>query len=190
MIKKGQRFISNSAVAAMGYDLPAAIGAYMADHSQDIILLTGDGSIQMNLQELQTIIHHNMNIKIFLINNEGYHSIRQTQKNFFGEPLVGIGTDSGDLSFPSMEKLAWAYGYPYVSAGTNGKLAEAIEKALAMTGPVICEIFVTTDQNFEPKSSAKRLPDGTLVSPPLEDLSPFLPEEEMDANMVIPRIRG
>ena len=70
------------------------------------------------------------------------------------------------------------------------KLAEAIEKALAMTGPVICEIFVTTDQNFEPKSSAKRLPDGTLVSPPLEDLSPFLPEEEMDANMVIPRIRG
>ena len=190
VIKKGQRFISNSAVAAMGYDLPAAIGAYMADHSQDIILLTGDGSIQMNLQELQTIIHHNMNIKIFLINNEGYHSIRQTQKNFFGEPLVGIGTDSGDLSFPSMEKLAWAYGYPYVSAGTNGKLAEAIEKALAMTGPVICEIFVTTDQNFEPKSSAKRLPDGTLVSPPLEDLSPFLPEEEMDANMVIPRIRG
>lgn len=190
VIKKGQRFISNSAVAAMGYDLPAAIGAYMADHSQDIILLTGDGSIQMNLQELQTIIHHNMNIKIFLINNEGYHSIRQTQKNFFGEPLVGIGTDSGDLSFPSMEKLAWAYGYPYVSAGTNGKLAEAIEEALAINGPVICEIFVTTDQNFEPKSSAKRLPDGTLVSPPLEDLSPFLPEEEMDANMVIPRLRG
>ena len=106
MIKKGQRFITNSAIASMGYDLPAAIGACMADHSQDIILLTGDGSIQMNLQELQTIIHHKMPIKIFLINNGGYHSIRQTQKNFFGEPLVGIGADSHDLSFPDMEKLA------------------------------------------------------------------------------------
>ena len=155
IIKKGQRFITNSAIASMGYDLPAAIGVYMADKSQDIILLTGDGSIQMNLQELQTIIHHKMPIKIFLINNGGYHSIRQTQKNFFGEPLVGIGVDSGDLSFPSMEKLAWAYGYPYVSARHNGELKRAIEETLTVQGPAICEVFVTTDQNFEPKSSAK-----------------------------------
>ena len=184
MIKKGQRFITNSAIASMGYDLPAAIGACMADHSQDIILLTGDGSIQMNLQELQTIIHHQMPIKIFLINNGGYHSIRQTQKNFFGEPLVGIGADSHDLSFPDMEKLAWAYGYPYVKACHNSQLGEAIVRTLSMEGPAICEVFVSTDQNFEPKSSAKRLPDGTMVSPPLEDLSPFLPEEEMDRNMI------
>lgn len=190
MIKKGQRFITNSAIASMGYDLPAAIGACMADHSQDIILLTGDGSIQMNLQELQTIIHHQMPIKIFLINNGGYHSIRQTQKNFFGEPLVGIGADSHDLSFPDMEKLAWAYGYPYVKACHNSQLGEAIVRTLSMEGPAICEVFVSTDQNFEPKSSAKRLPDGTMVSPPLEDLSPFLPEEEMDRNMIIPRIKG
>ena len=190
MIKKGQRFITNSAIASMGYDLPAAIGACMADHSQDIILLTGYGSIQMNLQELQTIIHHQMPIKIFLINNGGYHSIRQTQKNFFGEPLVGIGADSHDLSFPDMEKLAWAYGYPYVKACHNSQLGEAIVRTLSMEGPVICEVFVSTDQNFEPKSSAKRLPDGTMVSPPLEDLSPFLPEEEMDRNMIIPRIKG
>ena len=193
IIKKGQRFITNSAIASMGYDLPAAIGAWEAsknDGCGDVILLTGDGSIQMNLQELQTIIHHRMGIKIFLINNQGYHSIRQTQKNFFGEPLVGIGADSGDLSFPDMEKLAAAYGYPYVKACHNSQLPEAVEKTLSMEGPVICEIFVTTDQNFEPKSSAKRLPDGTLVSPPLEDLSPFLSEEEMDANMIIPRIRS
>ena len=136
----------------------------------------------------QTIIHHHLPIKIFLINNNGYHSIRQTQKNFFGEPLVGIGGDSRDLSFPNMEKLAWAYGYPYVSARRNGELGEAIERTLAMEGPVICEIFVTTDQNFEPKSAAKRLPDGTMVSPPLEDLFPFLSEEEMDENMLIPRV--
>ena len=190
IIKKGQRFITNSAIASMGYDLPAAIGACMADHSQDSILLTGDGSIQMNLQELQTIIHHKMPIKIFLINNGGYHSIRQTQKNFFGEPLVGIGVDSRDLSFPDMEKLAAAYGYPYVKACHNSELGDAIEQALAMEGPVICEVFVSMDQNFEPKSAAKRLPDGTMVSPPLEDLSPFLPEEEMDRNMIIPRIKG
>lgn len=193
IIKKGQRFITNSAIASMGYDLPAAIGAWEAsknDGCGDVILLTGDGSIQMNLQELQTIIHHRMGIKIFLINNQGYHSIRQTQKNFFGEPLVGIGADSGDLSFPDMEKLAAAYGYPYVKACHNSQLPEAVKKTLSMEGPVICEIFVTTDQNFEPKSSAKRLPDGTLVSPPLEDLSPFLSEEEMDANMIIPRIRS
>ena len=157
---------------------------------EDVILVTGDGSIQMNIQELQTIIHHKMGIKIFLINNGGYHSIRQTQKNFFGEPLIGIGYDSGDLSFPDMEKLSAAYGYPYVRAEHNGELAEAVEKTLAMEGPVICEIFVSTDQNFEPKSSAKRLPDGTLVSPPLEDLAPFLPDEEMDENMIIPRIKG
>jgi len=183
----------------MGYDLPAAIGACMASRDpeyqeepsarEDIILLTGDGSIQMNLQELQTIIHHRMPIKIFLINNGGYHSIRQTQKNFFGEPLVGIGEDSHDLSFPDMEKLAAAYGYPYVRACCNRELGEAVEKTLALEGPAICEVFVTRDQNFEPKSSAKRLPDGTMVSPPLEDLSPFLPEEEMDAMMIIPRIK-
>ena len=82
-----------------------------------------------------------------------------------------------------------AYGYPYVAARHNSELAEAVEKTLAMEGPVICEVFVTTDQNFEPKSAAKRLPDGTMVSPPLEDMSPFLPEEEMDAMMIIPRIK-
>lgn len=188
IIKKGQRFITNSAVASMGYDLPAAIGACMADSSEDIILITGDGSIQMNIQELQTIIHHKMPIKIFLINNGGYHSIRQTQKNFFGEPLVGVGDDSRDLSFPEMEKLSAAYGYPYESIHHNSELGETLSKVLSMAGPVICEIFVSRDQNFEPKSSAKRLPDGTMVSPPLEDLSPFLPEEEMEENMIIPRL--
>ena len=189
VIKPGQRFISNSAVASMGYDLPAAIGISKADPGEDIILVTGDGSIQMNLQELQTIIHHRLPIKIFVINNGGYHSIRQTQKNYFGEPLVGIGDDSRDLSFPDMEKLSAAYGYPYVSAHHNGEIDQALLRTMSLNGPVICEVFVSRDQNFEPKSAAKRLPDGTMVSPPLEDLSPFLSEEEMDRNMIIPRIR-
>lgn len=202
VIKEGQRFIINSAVASMGYDLPAAIGAWVADtensgnlggsygimknnaHS-DIICVTGDGSIQMNLQELQTIIHHHMGMKIFVINNGGYHSIRQTQKNFFGEPLVGIGEDSGDLSFPDMGKLAWVYGYQYRSINRNTDFA-VIDEVLALEGPAICEVFVGREQKFEPKSATKRLEDGTLVSAPLEDLAPFLPKEELERNMLIP----
>lgn len=192
IIKKGQRFISNSAVASMGYDLPAAIGAYIANetHEKDIVLLTGDGSIQMNLQELQTIIHHKMDIKIFIINNGGYHSIRQTQGRFFADKcMVGIGEESGDLSFPDMSKLAYAYGYPYIKADTNSELKAAVEKTFATKGPVICEFFVDRAQNFEPKSSGKQLPDGRIVSPPLEDLVPFLSDEEMDENMIIERIK-
>lgn len=199
VIKKDQRFIINSAIASMGYDLPAGIGATVAEYGdkalygrsleddtiKDIILVTGDGSIQMNLQELQTIIHHKMPIKIFLINNQGYHSIRQTQTNLFNKNFVGIGPESGDLSFPDMSKLAPAYGYPYVSCDGNEHLAETLDKTLAMKGPVICEIFVSTQQNFEPKSSTKRLEDGTLVSPPLEDLAPFLDREEFKKNMII-----
>lgn len=203
-IKPGQRFIINSAVASMGYDLPAAIGAWVAEKSgnlrdncaiiennaekrdNDIICVTGDGSLQMNLQELQTIIHHRMNIKLFVINNGGYHSIRQTQKNFFGaKPPVGIGEDSGDLSFPDLAKLAWAYGYPYRAIKNNHEM-DVIDEVLAMDGPAICEIFVTREQNFEPKSATKRLPDGTLVSAPLEDLAPFLPREELERIMIVP----
>ncbi len=199
VIKEDSRFIINSAVASMGYDLPAAIGACVAEHGdkalygrslsdesvEDIILVTGDGSIQMNLQELQTIIHHKMPMKIFVINNEGYHSIRQTQTNLFNKNFVGIGPESGDLSFPELKKLAEAYGYPYYSCDGNEYLEETVEKALGCDGPVICEIFVSTVQNFEPKSATKRLEDGSLFSPPLEDLGPFLDREEFYSNMII-----
>ena len=192
-IKKGQRFISNSAIASMGYDLPAAIGAAKANedrerYERDIVLLTGDGSIMMNLQELQTISGAKMPIKIFLINNDGYHSIRQTERNFFGDqPLIGIGSDSGDLSFPSFEKVAAAFELPYVAARNNDEIDAALQKTLAAEGPILCEIFVDTDQNFEPKSGGKRLPDGSMVSPPLEELVPFLSDEELDENMIVPR---
>ena len=194
-IKKGQRFISNSAIASMGYDLPAAIGAAKANedrerYGRDIVLLTGDGSIMMNLQELQTISGAKMPIKIFLINNDGYHSIRQTERNFFGDQkLVGIGSDSGDLSFPSFETIAAAFELPYIAARHNDEIDAAIQKTLAAEGPILCEVFVDTDQNFEPKSGGKRLPDGTMVSPPLEELTPFLSEEELDENMIVPRYR-
>ena len=184
VIKRNQRFIINSAVASMGYDLPAAIGACFAKNCEEVVCVTGDGSIQMNLQELQTIIHHRLPIKLFVINNGGYHSIRQTQKNFFGEPLVGIGEDSRDLSFPSMEKLAAAYGYPYKKIEDNSQY-DIIDETLNIEGPCICEVFVDTEQKFEPKSATKRLEDGTLVSSPLEDLAPFLPEEELEQIMKV-----
>lgn len=186
-IKKDQRFIINSAIASMGYDLPAVIGACVADHSQDLVLVTGDGSLQMNIQELQTIIHHQMPIKMFIINNGGYHSIRQTQTNFFGGKLVGIGVDSGDLSFPDLSKLGPAYGYPYYSIKSNDELS-VIDTVLAQKGPVMCEIFVNREQKFEPKSATKKLPDGTLVSPPLEDLAPFLDRDELKKIMIIPMV--
>jgi len=196
IIKEGQRFISNSAIASMGYGLPASIGACKSAEDEglpekEIICVTGDGSIMMNLQELQTVATGKMPIKIFLINNSGYHSIRQTEQNFFSDQkLVGIGPDSEDLGFPDFGKVAAAFGISYIAAHHNSELAGAVEKTLAEKGPVICEAFVSTTQNFEPKSSGKKLPDGTMVSPPLEDLTPFLPEAEMAENMIVPEMKS
>lgn len=189
IIQKNARFIINSAIASMGYDLPAAIGVSIAVHNQNVICLSGDGSIQMNLQELQTILTNHLNIKLFVINNQGYHSIRQTQNNLFSEHCtVGIGPESHDLGFPELKKLAWAYGYPYYAIERNDEIAMTLEKVLSETGPVMCEIFVSPNQVFEPKSATKRLPDGSLFSPPLEDLAPFLPREELKRNMLIPMV--
>ncbi|WP_066689273.1 thiamine pyrophosphate-binding protein [Christensenella intestinihominis] len=187
-IKKDQRFIINSGIASMGYDLPAAIGACYASGGKEIICISGDGSLQMNIQELQTIITNRLPIKLFVINNQGYHSIRQTQNSFFGKPLVGIGPESGDLGFPDLEKIAQAYGYPFVRCEKNGQMGECIEKTLKNPEYAICEVMVTPEQNFEPKSSSRQLEDGTIVSPPLEDLAPFLDREELKENMIIPMV--
>ena len=185
-MKKGTRFIINSAVASMGYGLPAAVGLCIASGGKETICLEGDGSIMMNLQELQTIVTSKLPVKIFLINNEGYHSIRQTQNNLFKEhSKVGIGPESNDLSFPSYEKLAKAFGYPYFGAHSNAEMKTAVEKTLTVKGFAFCEIFTDTRQVWEPKSSTKRLPDGRLVSPPLEDLAPFLSREELLSNLYI-----
>ncbi len=187
VIKKGARFANNSAVASMGYGLPAAIGTCVGGGRRETICLEGDGSIMMNLQELQTILGNRLPIKIFLINNNGYHSIRITQSNLFSEHTkVGIGPESEDLSFPDFRKLSEAFGYKYFSADSNARMREAVSAALQEEGPVFCEIFTDTKQVWEPKSSAKRLPDGRIVSPPLEDLAPFLPREELRENMLIP----
>lgn len=189
VIKKGSRFANNSAVASMGYGLPAAIGTCIGGGKRETICLEGDGSIMMNLQELQTIITNRLPIKIFLINNNGYHSIRITQTNLFSNhSKIGVGPESNDLSFPEFEKLAKAFGYEYYSAKNNEEMKKVIDAVLKKSGPLFVEIFTDTKQIWEPKSSAKRLEDGSLVSPPLEDLAPFLDREELKKNMFIPLI--
>ena len=189
VIQKGSRMANNSAIASMGYGLPAAIGTCIGGGRKNTICLEGDGSIMMNLQELQTILTNKLPIKIFLINNNGYHSIRITQSNLFSEHCkVGIGPESNDLSFPEFKKIAEAFGYPYYSASSNAGMMKVVDEVLALPGAVFCEIFTDTKQVWEPKSSTKRLEDGTLVSPPLEDLAPFLPREELEKNMFIPLI--
>jgi len=188
VIQKGSRMANNSAVASMGYGLPAAIGTCIGGGRRDTICLEGDGSIMMNLQELQTILTNRLPIKLFLINNRGYHSIRITQTNLFNKNFVGIGPESGDLSFPEYRKIAEAFGYPYYSAYSNAEMMNVVDKVLTLDGPVFTEIFTDTEQVWEPKSSTKRLPDGTLVSPPLEDLAPFLPREELEKQMFIPMV--
>lgn len=189
VIKKGSRFDNNSAIASMGYGLPAAIGTCIGGHRKTTICLEGDGSIMMNLQEMQTIITNKLPIKIFLINNSGYHSIRITQTNLFSNhSKVGIGPESGDLSFPDFKKLAEAFGYPYYEAHSNAEMKQVVDECIKADGPLFCQIFTDTKQVWEPKSSTKRLEDGTLVSPPLEDLAPFLPREELEKIMIVPMV--
>lgn len=166
-IKEGQRLYTNSGCASMGYDLPGAIGACIASGTKRVICLAGDGSIMMNLQELQTIASHKLPIKIFVLNNRGYHSIRQTQQNFFPDNVVGCGEESG-LGFPDFEKLAGVYGFPYLCAKQHSQLTEAIVEALAQKGAVLCEIFLDLDQQFAPKLASKRLEDGRIISPLLK----------------------
>ncbi len=187
VMKKGTRFIINSAIASMGYGLPAAIGLCLAAGRRRTVCMEGDGSIMMNLQELQTIVTNRLPIKIFLINNGGYHSIRITQSNLFSDHTrIGIGPESGDLGFPDFALIANAFGLPFRRFTRLQDLQASLPQILAGDSPSLCEIMTDTQQIWEPKSSARRCADGTIVSPPLEDLAPFLPRDEIERNMYIP----
>jgi acetolactate synthase-1/2/3 large subunit len=164
----------------MGYGLPAALGVAVERRGKRVICLEGDGSIQMNIQELQTIVHNHLNIKIFWLNNNGYHSIRQTQMNQFKPPFCGVSADNG-VSFPEAKRISWAYCIPYFRADNTSTLKQVIQEALKGDGPALIEVVLDPTQSFAPKLSSKRLPDGTMVSPSLEDMSPFLSGNEMRA---------
>ncbi len=182
--KPDQRMWSNSGSATMGYDLPAAIGAAKAAPDRRIICLAGDGSIMMNLQELQTIIGNRLPIKIFILNNNGYVSIFQTHRNFFNGVEVGGGPKS-NVTFPDFEALTKAFGFPYLRCARHDDMAETIAATLATSGPAVCEVMLDENTIFAPKLGAKQHPDGRITSPALEDLSPFLSREELRDNMII-----
>ena len=183
-LRRGIRMFSNEACASMGYGMPAAIGAAFAGKGREVICLTGDGSIQMNIQELQTIKNYALPIKLFVYNNNGYLSIKLTQKSFFDGNFVGSEPGSG-VVLPDMEKIAAAYGLPYFRLKNNQEAAEKLPEILAADGPVITEVMTDPFEVPGPKAASKRLPDGKMVSAPLEDLAPFLPREEFRANMII-----
>lgn len=172
-IKNGQRMFTNSGCAAMGYGFPASVGVAVADNDSRTICIDGDGSFMMNIQELATVAHNNLNIKIILLNNNGYHSIRQTQKNLFKPPFVGIDSESG-VGFPDFKKIADAFGVEYACIDSEQNCSATLKSVLDSKGAVICEVIIDEGQNFAPKSSSKVLPDGKIVSPSLDDMAPFL----------------
>lgn len=181
-IRKGQRLFSNSGNASMGYDLPAAIGAAIAGGGRRVICLAGDGSIQLNIQELVTIVSHRLPIKIFVLNNNGYLSIRDTQKNFFGS-LMGESPQTG-VFFPDIMKIGRAYGLPVMRIHC-ADFSDIIKVTIDTEGPALCEVILDPDQGFEPRVTSKQLPEGRIVSAPLEDMYPFLERDELLGNLFI-----
>lgn len=187
-IKMGQRMFSNSGSASMGYDLPAAIGAWFgASHTRGkqrrVICLAGDGSLQMNIQELQTVVNYNIPLKLFVLNNGGYLSIRSSQGNFF-KRLAGAGPESG-VTFPNFAKVASAYGIASRTLN-QAEFDQELEEILESPDPMVCEVLLDEAQGFEPRMSSRQLEDGSIVTPPLEDMYPFLDRAELASNMIDP----
>ena len=187
-IRTGMRIFSNEACASMGYGLPAAIGAAFAGGpDRTVACFEGDGSIQMNLQELQTLVTYRLPVKLFVYNNDGYLSIKTTQRSFFGGFFVGSEPGSG-VKLPSIEKLAAAYGLPYFRLANNQELDVKLREIFGTEGPVLVEVMLDPFEELGPKAASRKLPDGRMVSAPLEDMAPFLPREELAENMLIPLV--
>ncbi|MDQ7824274.1 MAG: thiamine pyrophosphate-binding protein [Candidatus Eremiobacteraeota bacterium] len=184
-VKKGQRTIWNSGCTSMGYDLPAAIGASIALGRGEVVCLAGDGSIQMNIQELETISHYGLPVKIFVLNNSGYISIKQTQDAFFAGHYVACRPSCG-VTCPDMTKIASSYGIKSMVLDRHSTMPEKIREVLGYGGPCICVVELPEDYLFSPKLSSEKKPDGRIVSKPLEDMYPFLPRDEFRENMLIP----
>jgi acetolactate synthase-1/2/3 large subunit len=181
--KDKQRVIVNNNCGSMGYDLPAAIGAAVAA-KRPVYCATGDGSIMMNLQELQTIRHYNLPVKIIIFANDGYNAIRQTSKNFFHGELIGCTPETG-VSFPDFEKVADTFGYPFHECHNNSETGEGIRWLKAQEGSAILLLDERLDDPVTPKVMSRVDENGKFVTPALQDMYPFLPEEEMKKLMEI-----
>lgn len=166
----------------MGPDLPMSIGAYIADPTKQVVLFTGDGTFQFNIQELQTIVHHKLPVKTIVFNNSGYAAIEITQRTFF-KAKFGVDVGSG-LSFPDTSKIANAYGIKYISVRENDDLDRAIDEFVNHEGSVIFEIFCCIQPRY-PKLSAVKNADGTFTSRPFEDMEPFMSREEFFSEMIV-----
>jgi acetolactate synthase-1/2/3 large subunit len=185
-IKRGMRMFGNSGSASMGYDIPAAIGAALAAPGRRVVCFAGDGSAHFNIQELETIKFNKLPIKIFILNNAGYLSMRLTQGGFFKGTFIGEAPRSG-ISFPDYVALATAYGLPAMRIEKTD-FAGQLKQFMAIDGPALCEAMLDPAQEFEPKLTSRRLDDGTLATPALEDMAPFLSREELASNMLIPPV--
>ena len=180
-VKEGQRSVLNSNWGAMGWDLPLTVGACVGS-GRRTLCITGDGSIQMNLQELRTISHYDLPATVFVFNNAGYATIRATQRGLFNGRLAASGVDTG-VDNPDFATLAASFGVGYSRIGDNERLHEMVALALSQPQPHLCEVMISPDQEIQPRSAASRLPDGSLVSRPLEDMTPLLPRDELERAM-------
>jgi acetolactate synthase I/II/III large subunit len=181
-IKGGQRVFTNINYGSMGWDLPGAVGACVGSKDHRTCLITGDGSIQFNIQEMMTIKANNLPVKIFVLNNDGYESIRSTQRNFFAGRFVGSDFKSG-IANPDFKHLAAAYGFAYEFIKNNSGIVPKLDHILQLDGPVLCELKLSPDQPRSPKTMSARKEDGTFETRPLEDMFPFLSREEIYENM-------
>jgi len=179
-----QRYITSGGQAEMGFTVPATVGVSVARKGMEAIGITGDGSFQMNIQELQTIVHNNLHAKLFVWNNDGYLSIRDTQTRIFEHRYFGTDKTCG-VSFPELEKIAYAYGIKYFKIEKTEKLSEVIEQVLNYNGPVLCEVICERDEPVLTAVTSKRLADGTVISLPIEDMKPFLERDEFYSNMYV-----
>lgn len=184
-IKPGQRVILNNGCAQMGYGLPAAIGAAFAVKKRKrIICFEGDGSLQLNIHELETMKYYQLPIKLFIHSNDGYLSIRNTQDNLFGGVHVAVDSSSG-VGAPDFVKVAKAYGLKAIRIYNHKNMKTKIRKVLDIPGPVVCDLHAMKNLQLTPKLTARRRADGQFESPPLEDMGPFLPRDEFKKNMII-----
>jgi acetolactate synthase-1/2/3 large subunit len=187
--REGQRAFSNEGFTPMGYGLPAAVGACFAGGRRRLVCVHGDGGLMLNVQELQTVRHHRLPIKLFVFNNQGYTSIKHTQQMYFEGRFVGVDPSSG-LSCPDIRTLAAGFGLPALRIATHRGMRAAIRKALALEGPVVVEVVLDPLQAIEPRVKSERLPDGRMVSKPLEDMWPYLDRELFRREMIVPPLEG
>jgi acetolactate synthase-1/2/3 large subunit len=189
--KRRQRIFHTTALGAMGFGIPAALGAGIVCESDDskrrIVCVDGDGGFQFNIQELETVARLDLPIKFFVLNNEGYGSIRASQTAFFGSCKIGCDTDTGQ-TLPDVRRVAEAYGIATDTITSQRNLGEEIRRVLSTPGPVVCDVKIALDEIRQPRLSSVQLSDGSFVSKPLEDLWPFLDREEFKENMLIPTL--